>query len=182
MIYGFVQQSGGHVRLRSKPGKGTTVMIYLPRYLGLVDDAMPPAVTVQSAQAEASTVVLVVEDEPAVRMIIQDVLSERGYTVLEAEDARSGLNIINSDAPINLLLTDVGLPSGMNGRQLADAARVRRPGLRVLFITGFAEAAAVGNGLMEPGMEVMIKPFALDALATRVEGMVSDLAAGRKAG
>ena len=96
-----------------------------------------------------------------------------GYTVLEAESGRAGLNIVASKVHIDLLLTDVGLPGGMNGRQLADAARQRRPGLKVLFITGYAESMIVANGRLEPGMEVMIKPFALNTLATRVQAIIN---------
>jgi len=118
-------------------------------------------------------VVLMVEDEPDVRMVVRDTLSDLGYTVLEAESGRAGLKIANSGVRIDLLLTDVGLPGGMNGRQLADAARQQRPDLKVLFITGYADSVAVGNGRMEPGMEVMVKPFALETLATRVQGMIS---------
>jgi signal transduction histidine kinase/CheY-like chemotaxis protein len=173
MTYGFVQQSGGHVLLSSEEGQGTTVAIYLPRHLGTADGVgevdgkpMPP-------QAEAGAVVLLVEDELAVRMVVAEVLSDLGYTVLEADNSQSGLRIVETRARIDLLLTDVGLPGGMNGRQLADAAREQRPGLKVLFLTGYAENAAVGNGRMEHGMEVMTKPFDLDKLVAKVEGMIS---------
>ncbi len=173
MIYGFVQQSGGHVRLRSEAGQGTTAAIYLPRHCEASvtfgeSDAAPssPAMT-------ASNVVLVVDDEPDVRLVVCDILSDLGYTVLEAESGRAGLNIVVSKVHIDLLLTDVGLPGGMNGRQLADAARQRRPGLKVLFITGYAESMIVANGRLEPGMEVMIKPFALNTLATRVQAIIN---------
>jgi CheY-like chemotaxis protein len=107
-----------------------------------------------------------------VRMVIADVLSDLGYTVLEAKDGGSGLKILEAGGRIDLLLTDVGLPGGMNGRQLADAARRRRPELKVLFITGYAESAAFGTGLMGPGMQVMTKPFALEALAARIQGII----------
>jgi len=171
MIHGFVQQSGGHVRLRSEKGQGTTVTIYLPRHFGTVDDEAPVDAAF-NPPATARAVVLVVEDEPDVRMIILEVLSDLGYMVLEATDGRSGLHILESGVRIDLLLTDVGLPGGMNGRQLADAARQRRPGLSVLFVTGYAEAAVVGNGQMEQGMQVMTKPFAVEALAARVQNMI----------
>jgi CheY-like chemotaxis protein len=108
-----------------------------------------------------------------VRMIVVEVLSDLGYTVLEADNSQSGLRIVETRARIDLLLTDVGLPGGMNGRQLADAAREQRPDLKVLFLTGYAESAAVGNGRMEPGMEVMTKPFDLDKLVAKIEGMIS---------
>jgi len=173
MIYGFVQQSGGHVRLRSEVGQGTTVAIYLPRHFGEVPRKQETGGAAKLQTGTSSAVVLVVEDEPDVRMVVVDVLSDLGYTVLEAVDGRSGLQILESGARIDLLLTDVGLPGGMNGRQLADAARQRRPHLNVLFVTGYAERVAVGNGRMEPGMQVMTKPFALDALAAKVQGIMA---------
>ena len=151
MIYGFVQQSGGHIDLRSEVGQGPTVTINLPRHLGAVDGAAEVD-TVVGLPLKGSAVVLVVEDELPIRMVIADVLSDLGYTVLEASDGRSGLKILEAGTLIDLLITDVGLPGGTNGRQLADAARQRRPDLKVLFITGYAESAAVRNGLMEQGM------------------------------
>jgi len=175
MVYGFVQQSGGHVRLRSEVGQGTTVAIYLPRHLGAGVEVMEHDAISTLPTGIVGDVVLMVEDEPGVRMVVRDVLSDLGYTVLEAENGRAGLNIIASGVRIDLLLTDVGLPGGMNGRQLADAARQRRPELKVLFITGFADSVmAVGNGQMEPGMEVMTKPFALETLATRIQNIINN--------
>jgi CheY-like chemotaxis protein len=105
-------------------------------------------------------------------MLTVDLLEDAGYRVLEAGDGPSGLKILQSDTRIDLLVTDVGLPGGMNGRQVADAARVGRPHLKVLFITGYAENAVVGNGHLEPGMQVITKPFAIDALANRVRDMI----------
>ena len=175
MVYGFVQQSGGHVRLRSEVGQGTTVAIYLPRHLGAGVEVMEHDTISTLPTGMVGDVVLMVEDEPGVRMVVRDVLSDLGYTVLEAENGRAGLNIIASGVRIDLLLTDVGLPGGMNGRQLADAARQRRPELKVLFITGYADSVvAVGNGQMEPGMEVMTKPFALETLATRIQNIINN--------
>ena len=173
MIYGFVQQSGGHVRLRSEEGQGTTVAIYLPRHLGAMADASDAHDTSMLPEAGKNSVVLVVEDEPGVRMIVVDVLSDLGYAVLEAGDGRSGLKILESGTRIDLLLTDVGLPGGMNGRQLADVARQGRPDLKVLFVTGYAESVAVGDSQMEHGMQVMTKPFGVAALAARVQGIIS---------
>jgi signal transduction histidine kinase len=173
MTYGFVQQSGGHVLLSSEKGQGTMVSIYLPRHLGTADGVREVDGKTMPPQAEAGAVVLLVEDELAVRMIVAEVLSDLGYTVLKADNSQSGLRIVETRARIDLLLTDVGLPGGMNGRQLADAAREQRPGLKVLFLTGYAENAAVGNGRMEHGMEVMTKPFDLDKLVAKVEGMIS---------
>ncbi len=173
MIYGFVQQSGGQVLLSSEPGKGTMVSIYLHRYLGAVDGVAEVGAETIPPQAEPGAVVLLVEDEPAVRVIVVEVLSDVGYKVLEADNSQAGLRIIETRARIDLLLTDVGLPGGMNGRQLADAAREQRPGLKVLFLTGYAESAAVGNGRMEQGMEVMSKPFDLEKFVAKVERMIS---------
>ena len=172
MTHGFVQQSGGHVYLRSKPGQGTTVSIHLPRYLGVMDDAAVNDAAAPVSPAGSGSVVLLVEDEAPLRMIIVDVLSDLGLTVLEAGDGRAGLRIVESKARIDLMVTDVGLPGGMNGRQLADVAQQRRPDLKVLFITGYAEGAMVGTSLLDRGMQVMTKPFKVEAFAARVQGMV----------
>jgi len=172
MLYGFIQQSGGHVRLHSELGHGTTVTIYLPRHAEAVEADVEEGTATRSLVALGCGVVLLVEDEPNVRMAVSDVLTDLGYAVLEAESGRAGLIIADSGVRIDLLLTDVGLPGGMNGRQLADAARQRRPDLKVLFITGYADAMAVGNGHMEQGMQVMTKPFALETLAARVQGII----------
>jgi CheY-like chemotaxis protein len=115
--------------------------------------------------------VLVVEDEPDVRMVVVDVLEDIGYTVLAAADGASGLNILDSQTRIDLLISDVGLPDGINGRQLADAARQRRSDLKVLFITGYAEGSTAGSGLLDEGMQVMTKPFSLTAFADKVQGI-----------
>ncbi len=171
MMHGFVQQTGGHVRLRSKPGHGTTVTIYLGRYVGATAEQEADAARAAKRVADNS-VVLVVEDEATVRMVIMEALSDSGYTVLEAVDGPTGLRILDSGARVDLLVTDVGLPGGMNGRQLAEAARQRRRGLKVLFVTGYAENAVVGNDNMELGMQLMTKPFAVAALTARVEGMI----------
>ncbi len=176
MVYGFVQQSGGHVRLRSEAGHGTTVAIYLPRHLGAAAGVVTIDTTVPllaAAAAAASGVVLLVEDEPDVQMVVRDILSDLNYMVLNAESGQAGLDIVASGVRIDLLLTDVGLPGGMNGRQLADAARKRHPGLKVLFITGYAENAAASDGWMKEGMQVMTKPFTLSTLAARVQSILN---------
>ena len=113
-----------------------------------------------------------IDDEPTVRALMADVLTEAGYRVLDADDGPSGLAVLQSSARIDLLVTDVGLPGGMNGRQVADAARAIRPGLRVLFVTGYAENAAVGNGHLDPGMEVITKPFPMASLTSKVAEML----------
>ena len=115
---------------------------------------------------------LIVDDEPTVRMLVTEVLSENAYNILEATDGASAMRILENGQRIDLVITDVGLPGGMNGRQLADAARQQRPDMKVLFITGYAENAAVGNGLLERGMEILTKPFAMSALAKKVRDML----------
>jgi len=175
MIYGFAQQSGGQVRIYSEPGQGTMVCIYLPRHRGEADTDEAPveAALLPMAGAGAGETVLVVDDEPAVRMLVTDVLHDLGYTAIEAADGAAGLKILQSNARIDLLVSDVGLPGLMNGRQMADAARVSRPGLKVLFITGFAENALLNNGQLEPGMSVLTKPFPVDTLAARIRELVA---------
>ena len=172
MIYGFARQSGGQVRIYSEVGQGTTVCLYLPRFHGdisavseMPDLAAPP-------RAEQGETVLVIDDEPSVRMLVTEILEDLGYRAIEAADGPSGLKVLQSDARIDLLITDVGLPGGMNGRQVADAARETRPGLKVLFITGYAENAAVGNGYLDDGMQVLTKPFVIETLATRIRDMI----------
>jgi PAS domain S-box-containing protein len=172
MIYGFAQQSGGAVRIYSELGQGTMVCVYLPRHWGEAEqeDQLEEASAAPRGDGET---VLIVDDEPTVRMLVAEVLSDLGYQALEAEDGASGLKVLNSNARIDLLVTDVGLPGGLNGRQVADAARSVRPGLKVLFITGYAENAVLSHGHLDPGMHVMTKPFAMDALATRIRELIS---------
>jgi PAS domain S-box-containing protein len=172
MIYGFAKQSGGQVRIYSEVGNGTTVCIYLPRHYGEVEDEGPSPKSRVLPRSEQGETVLVVDDEPTVRMLITDILDEQGFTAIEAADSAAGLKVLQSDVRIDLLVTDVGLPGGMNGRQMADAARVKRPDLKVLFITGYAENAAVGNGQLAPGMAVLTKPFPVEAMAARIRSMI----------
>ena len=171
MIYGFAQQSEGYAKIYSEIGHGTTFKLYLPRYRGGAEeeDAPPPTAALQ--QAEDGEVVLVVEDEAVVRGLILEELHELGYAALEAVDGASGLEMLRSKRRIDLLITDIGLP-GLNGRQLADAARELRPGLKVLFMTGYAENAALASGFLEHGMEMITKPFAMEALASRIRAML----------
>ncbi len=174
MVYGFAKQSGGQVRLYSEVGQGTTVRLYLPRHRGEVSEEGAEPEPAEAPRAEAGETVLVVDDEPTVRMLIAEVLEELGYAPIEAMDGPSGLKVLQSGSRVDLLITDVGLPGGMNGRQLADAARQLRPGLRVLFITGYAENAAVGNGHLEPGMHVLTKPFSMETLASRIKLLMTE--------
>ena len=171
MVYGFARQSGGQVRIYSEFGEGTTMCIYLPRNHGSETDDVVAKPT-DLARAGKGQTVLVVDDESTVRMLVIEALEELGYATLEAGDGASGLAMLRSDARIDLLITDVGLPGGMNGRQVADGARVARPGLKVLFITGYAENAVVGNEPLDRGMQVLTKPFTMDALAGRVKDLI----------
>ncbi|EWY36146.1 chemotaxis protein CheY [Skermanella stibiiresistens SB22] len=173
MIYGFAKQSGGTVSIHSEVGRGSMVCIYLPRHAGPAESETTEADLAEAPRAEAGETVLVVDDEPTVRMLVAEVLSDLGYTPIEAGDGAAGLKIINSDMRIDLLVTDVGLPGGMNGRQVADAARQARPDLKVLFITGYAENAVLSHGHLDPGMHVMTKPFAMEALASRVKELIN---------
>jgi PAS domain S-box-containing protein len=171
MIYGFARQSEGHVRIYSEVDAGTTVKLYLPRYRGAVEEAASGAVPETAATAQAGETVLVIEDEASVRELVVEVLHDLGYRALEAGDGPSGLKILQSGERIDLLVSDIGLP-GMNGRQVAEAAREGRPDLKVLFITGYAENAAIAHGFLAPGMEMVTKPFAVDALAARIREMI----------
>ena len=168
-VYGFVRQSGGLVRIESAPGRGTMVRLLLPRHehVEAAEErgAMPPL------RADARGTVLLVDDEDAARGPAADRLRELGHAVLEARDGPEALRVLASSARPDLLVTDVGLPNGMNGRQVAETARERIPGLPVLFITGYAGTA------LPPGVEVIGKPFELDALSLRVQAM---LEAGRR--
>ena len=172
MIYGFAKQSGGQVRIYSEVGSGTTVCIYLPRHYGDVESDDTGEKTVHLSRSEQGETVLIVDDEPTMRMVVTDILEELGYTALEAGDSAAGLKVLQSDVRIDLLVTDVGLPGGMNGRQMADAGRASRPDLKVLFITGYAENAILGNRHLTPGMAVLTKPFAIEAMAARIRSMI----------
>jgi len=169
MVYGFMRQSGGEAKIASTPGHGATVSLHLRRHHGQA--ATPsPATSLPALQADGQGVVLVLEDEPAVRVFILDVLRQLGFSVIEASDGPSGLEILQSEQPIDLLVTDIGLP-GLNGRQVAEAARRRRPSLKILFMTGYAEAAATSEGFLETGMALITKPFAIDGLVSRIDAL-----------
>jgi len=124
-------------------------------------------------RSDKGEAVLVVDDEATVRMLVTEILDDLGYVSMEAGDGPEALAFLHSNARIDLLITDVGLPGGMNGRQVADAARAARPGLPVLFITGFAENAVVGDGPLEPGMELVTKPFSMEGLGSRIRDMIA---------
>jgi PAS domain S-box-containing protein len=169
MVYGFARQSGGQVRIHSRPGAGTTVSIYLRAGGGAVEEAAPH--DVQAPPVGRGELVLMVEDDPSVRLLVREVLQELAYDVLEARDAESAIPLLQSDRDIRLLVSDVGLP-GMNGRQLAEVARQTRPNLPVLFVTGYAENAANRAGFLGANMEMITKPFTLEGLASKISEMV----------
>ena len=173
MIYGFARQSGGQARISSEVGHGTTVCLYLPRHLGEPEEVESAPDLAAAPRAQQGETVLVVDDEPTVRMLVTEVLEDLGYIALEAADGAAGLKVLQSKVRIDLLVTDVGLPGGMNGRQVADAARTARPDLKVLFITGYAESAVLGRDHLEAGMHVLTKPFALEALASRMKDLIA---------
>ena len=170
MIYGFARQSRGHVTIHSEVGKGTTVSLFLPRFVGEIT-AMVADNPALLPFANAGETVLIVEDDPAVRVLVSAVLKELGYGFVEAGDADTALPIIESEQRIDLMISDVGLP-GMNGRQLAEIGRQIRPDLKVLFITGYAEHAAVRGGFLDPGMQLITKPFTFDLLTAKVREMI----------
>ncbi|NYE21675.1 PAS domain S-box protein [Pigmentiphaga litoralis] len=172
MIYGFARQSEGYAKIYSEVGQGTTVKLYLPRFYGdadRLDDEQRGLGTAHGT--DAGEVVLVIEDETVVRDLVVEVLQDLGYQTIEAADGPSGLKVLQSAARIDLLITDIGLP-GLNGRQVVDAARQQRPELKVLFMTGYAENATIANGFLEPGMQMITKPFAIDALMLRIRDMI----------
>ena len=172
MIYGFAQQSGGHVSISSESGTGTRVRVYLPRHYSLEAQPRQPVNSPDAPCAIAGECVLLVEDDPAVRMLVLNVLDELGYTAHQAPDAKTALPLLESSLRIDLLVTDVGLP-GMNGRQLAEIARQHRPGLSVLFMTGYAESAAERKGFLDEGMDMIGKPFTIETLATMIRDMIT---------
>jgi CheY-like chemotaxis protein len=174
MIYGFARQSGGQAVIVTAPGAGTEVFLYLPRHKGQAEPVDPPPAAENTLVHGAGETVLVVDDEPLVRVLIVEILEELGYRALEAEDAASALPVLESGERIDLMVTDVGLPNGINGRQLADAARCARPGLKILFITGYAENAVLNQNNLEPGMYVMTKPFAMEAMANRIRQLIAE--------
>ena len=168
MIYGFAQQSGGQARIYSEAGQGTMVCLYLPRFAGVEPRVGEEVGSAPVAAAIDGETVLVVDDEATVRMLVTEVLSDLDYRSLEAVDGVTALKLLQSKQRVDLLITDVGLPNGINGRQLADAARLLRPDMKVLFITGYAENAVFSHGHLPDGFEVLSKPFTMDDLASRV--------------
>jgi CheY-like chemotaxis protein len=166
-VYGFIKQSGGHVKIYSEVGEGTTVKLYLPRYRGAenIVDERPESHQLPRGRSE---LVLVVEDDPDVRDYTVEMVGDLGYSVLSAPDGASALRLLDSHRQVSLLFTDVGLPGGMNGRQLAEQALRRQPRLKVLYTTGYARNAIVNQGRLDPAVEVVFKPFTYSDLATKI--------------
>jgi CheY-like chemotaxis protein len=165
-VHGFIKQSGGHVKIYSEVGAGTTIKIYLPRYFSSgTMETQPAARPVPEAKGET---ILVVEDEADVRSFTVEMLRELGYRVIEAPDGPSGLRLLDAHRDIKLLFTDVGLPGGINGRQLAEEAQRRKASLKVLFMSGYARNAIVHHGRLDPGVELLLKPFTYQGLAAKI--------------
>ncbi|WP_422010110.1 PAS domain-containing protein [Roseateles sp.] len=172
MVHGFVHQSGGHIHVESTVGEGTLLCLYLPRHAGAADADEPAATAARAATGTGETVLLV-EDEEALRDLMRETLEDAGYRVRVAADGAAGLAVLQAGARVDMLVTDVGLPGGINGRQLADAGRAIQPTLRVLFVTGYADTAAAGaSGLLDDGMGLITKPFSLAALVARLREML----------
>ena len=176
-VYGFVRQSNGHVKIYSERGEGTTIKIYLPRHLGAANLADSQQARAKTARAVGTEIILVAEDDEALCAYAIETLSELGYRVLAARDAQAALEILDREQTVDLLFTDVVMPGGMNGRQLAEEAVRRRPTLKVLFTTGYTRNAIVHQGRLDPGVQLISKPFSFDELAKRIR-MLLDGAKG----
>ena len=168
MVYGFAKQSRGALRILSEVGRGASVRLYLPRALQDAVNLERPAAAAPRGRGET---ILVVEDDPTVRLVLADVLGELGYNVLMASDARPAIPLLQSDRRIDLMMSDVVLPH-VNGRKLAEIARAARPGLKILFVTGYAEDATARGAFLDPGMDLLTKPFDLDELGHKVRAMI----------
>lgn len=172
MIYGFAKQSDGQVRISSEMGRGTTVTLFLPRHRDDAEVESNPTGPQSSSRANSGETVLIVDDEPSIRMLVTEVLTELGYTAIEAADGAAALPVLRSNQRVDLLVTDVGLPGGMNGRQVADFGRAVRPALKVLFITGYAEKSVMSGGDLDENMALLTKPFAMEDLAAGVKDLL----------
>lgn len=171
MVYGFVKQSGGHIRVYSEVGEGTSIKLYFPRSLAQ-EDALAFGQTNRSA-AGGNETILVVEDDNLVRQHVVSQLKAFGYRVFEAANAKQALEILHQIADIDLLFTDVVMPGGMGGRELSEAARALRPRLKVLFTSGYTENSIVHNGKLDPGIELLSKPYRREQLALKLRKVLS---------
>ena len=173
-VFGFVRQSHGHVKIYSEPGQGSTIKIYLPRHYGVpVADPVAPAIALDLPRAQGDEIILVVEDEDRVRHMSVDSLRELGYTIVQAADGEQALAMLAIEPRVDLLFTDIVMP-GINGRILADRARADRPELRVLYTTGYTRNAIVHNGMLDPGVAFLAKPFTMDQLAGKVRQVLDE--------
>lgn len=170
-VYGFVKQSGGHIKIYSETGEGTTVKLYLPRLAGDAADnaASDEPLNPEAAQGE---IILVVEDDDDVRAYSVDSLCELGYRVLEAHDGPAALRILDRQPRVDLLFTDVVLPGGLTGAQIASQAKALRPSLKVLFRTGYARNAIIHNGRLDKGVQLIVKPFSFNDLAAKIRDVL----------
>ena len=173
-VYGFVRQSGGHVRIYSEPGQGTTVKMYLPRYHGSALPGEEASAREPAYGMSGGETILIVEDDDALRTYAYDVLRELGYRALTAPNAAAALEIVDRGTPIDLLFTDVVMPGGMNGRELADEVLRRRPGLKVLFTTGYTRNAIIHHGRLDPGVHLVGKPYTFEELSARVRALLDE--------
>ena len=173
MVYGFVRQSGGQVRITSQTGRGTKLCLYFPKYEGRLPAGEPAGLKPPALPAEQGETVLVVDDEPSVRMLVTDMLEELGYAALEAPDGPAALNILRAGQRINLLVSDVGLPGGLNGWQVGEEARLYQPDIKILFITGYVDTTILRERDLQPGMQVMIKPFTMEELARKISTLLA---------
>ncbi|MGZ6014020.1 MAG: response regulator, partial [Caulobacteraceae bacterium] len=176
-VHGFVKQSGGHVKIYSEPGVGTTVKLYLPR-IRRQAEAADAADAAAAPRARGEEIVLVVEDEERVRHLSVDALRELGYVVVQAADASQALSVLEMQPRVDLLFTDIVMPD-MNGRRLADEAISRRPGLKVLYTTGYTRNAVVHNGVLDANVAFLPKPFTFDQLALKVRQVLDGAGANR---
>jgi signal transduction histidine kinase/CheY-like chemotaxis protein len=172
-VYGFVRQSGGHVKIYSEVGEGTTIKIYLPRYFGADAERTEAARRVPLPTNDGSVSVLVVEDEEGVRMHAVEALNELGYKVFEAESGTAALKVLDTNSDIDILFTDVVMPD-MNGRRLAEEVTRRRPSIKVLYTTGYTRNAIVHNGMLDPGVSLLSKPFTLEQLARKIADVLKE--------
>ena len=173
-VYGFVKQSGGHVKIYSEPGEGTTARIYFPRANMSAATLEEPRRQARIPDLEGTETILVVEDDPDVRTYTTEILRELGYRVLEAHEGDTALTVLATEPEIKLLFTDIGLPGPFNGRQLAEEARKRRADLKILFTTGYAQNAIIHHGRLDPGVQLIVKPFSFTGLAAKIRRILSE--------
>jgi PAS domain S-box-containing protein len=175
-VYGFVRQSAGHVKIYSEPGEGTTLKIYLPRYLGAEELKEVREGDAESNGAIGAETILVAEDDEALRSFTAEILGELGYRVLDAANGPKALEIVDRGEQIDLLFTDVVMRGGINGRELANEAKRRRPDLKVLFTTGYTRNAIIHHGRLDPGVNLIGKPYTVTELAARIRALLDERA------